>query len=419
VLVHVWITGAGDSLVSIGITLGDTTGALGWIEEDADSFYTTPAGWANIPGHVDSRGRVLIQAADFGHSTPLILPSQVAELKFTMAPGESCGTIGWDPEESGWMDWEFTEGALGPTAWASVCREQVQDGGLEEPAGSDSEVEVSSGEDIPGGPGPGGEGGNTNGLPSSFVRRFEVPDEDYLFVHGHRIRGAVECRWTQGGALVVNGYQVLPAPTRLHENRPDEYYRSHYAGYPFVESQVDSGISWREASRAWMDTVLVLERRIAAAYRVALSSSGSSEEAQQAAERVIAELSPNLVDHTVPARWLNGMLCVPWLGQRYCSWLRLSGETLMAPPVSQTPSYWTALSLVTNVRELLRAPGPSIFVMPSAGGATGEASNDPIHAENVEAWLAQIRGSSQDNILPGGLPDYALREILEEGGLLQ
>jgi hypothetical protein len=139
VLVRVWITGAGDSLVSIGITLGDTTGALVWVEEDADSIYTTPAGWAKIPGHLDSSGRVLIQAVDFGHSTPLVLPSQVAEVKFTVAPGESCGTVGWDPEESGWMDWGFTEAAFAAVQTSALCVTSLLDGG-EGASGSDGET---------------------------------------------------------------------------------------------------------------------------------------------------------------------------------------------------------------------------------------------------------------------------------------
>ncbi len=47
VLVHVWITGAGDSLVGFGITVGDTSGALVWVEEEGESVYTTPSGWSN------------------------------------------------------------------------------------------------------------------------------------------------------------------------------------------------------------------------------------------------------------------------------------------------------------------------------------------------------------------------------------
>jgi len=132
VLVHVWITGDGDSLVGFGITLGDTTGALVWVEESPSEVYTMPVEWSTFNVQRDPLGRLLIQAQDFTHSVPLVLPGQVDEPKFTVAAGESCGTIGWDPEMSGWQDWEFEEGVFAGFEGATVCLGGAGDGGGEE-----------------------------------------------------------------------------------------------------------------------------------------------------------------------------------------------------------------------------------------------------------------------------------------------
>jgi hypothetical protein len=110
ILVRVWITDSADSLVGFGITLGDTSGTLAWAEGDTDAVYTTPAGWANIPVHVDENDRLLLQGQDFSFSEPLHIPCQVAQLKFVAVSPESCAVFTWDTAISGWQNWEFTEG---------------------------------------------------------------------------------------------------------------------------------------------------------------------------------------------------------------------------------------------------------------------------------------------------------------------
>ncbi|MFH1313219.1 MAG: hypothetical protein ABIJ00_08325 [Candidatus Eisenbacteria bacterium] len=142
VQVNVWITGE-DSLVGFGITLGDTSGALAWIEEADSLVYTTPSGWTNINIAQDSLGWILIQASDFAFSTPLVLPSKVAEMDFVVAPGESCGVIAFDPEMSGWQDWDFHEDSY--SQWSGVaCWDMGTEGQGSEPQGGGSNDEDES-----------------------------------------------------------------------------------------------------------------------------------------------------------------------------------------------------------------------------------------------------------------------------------
>jgi hypothetical protein len=207
VLVHVWITGQGDSLIGFGITIGDSSGALVWVEEDPDSIYTIPSGWTNPAGLVDALGRVLIQGVDFSFSVPIVLPSQVAELKFTVAPGESCGTIGWDPEMSGWQDWGFRDGLFTSGPQEPVSIGDWPSGGCSGPSDSGGDNASSDdSDDQPGG------GDSFDEGPTEFTRSFRVPEEDYLFIHGYRVSGKVDCTWTVGGPLLINDYQVLPQP---------------------------------------------------------------------------------------------------------------------------------------------------------------------------------------------------------------
>jgi len=84
VLVRVWITGE-DSLVAWGMTLGDTSGALQWVEEEAGEIYTVPGGWTGAaPGFDSSTGWLLLQATDFSLNAPMGFPSMVANLRFTV-----------------------------------------------------------------------------------------------------------------------------------------------------------------------------------------------------------------------------------------------------------------------------------------------------------------------------------------------
>lgn len=128
VQVNIWITGT-DSLVGFGITLGDTSGALAWIEEADSLVYRTPSGWTDISIQMDSLGWILLQSSDFAFSTPLVLPSKVAEMDFVVAPGESCGVIAFDPEMSGWQNSLFTEGAYSEPAMGTSCGGNLLDGG--------------------------------------------------------------------------------------------------------------------------------------------------------------------------------------------------------------------------------------------------------------------------------------------------
>ena len=155
--VNIWITGE-DSLVGFGITLGDTAGALIWIEEPGNLVYTTPSGWTNINIVQDSLGWILIQASDFSASTPLVLPSKVAEMDFVVAPGESCGVIVFDTELSGWQNWLFIEGSFASCEMPTICVTEVLAGG-----GDGGSEGSPGGEDGGGGPSAPETGGDSDG----------------------------------------------------------------------------------------------------------------------------------------------------------------------------------------------------------------------------------------------------------------
>lgn len=138
VIVYFWFTGT-DSIGAFGVTLGDTSGALTWVEEADSLVYDTPAGWTDVSVSDDSLGWILLQSTDFSFSTPIHGPYQFAQLKFFVTPGDSCGSLDWDPDLSGWFESSLGESAFTDFETPLICVSEIRgrDGGGED-GGSES-----------------------------------------------------------------------------------------------------------------------------------------------------------------------------------------------------------------------------------------------------------------------------------------
>ena len=119
-VVHVWITGE-DSLYSFGITLGDSTGDLSWVEDTTTAIYMTPNGWTDIAVYTDSNGLLLLQSTDFSVNAPLHTPYEVARLKFQGVTGGECPDLVGDLNMSGWMDTNFEELEFDDFEGPNIC----------------------------------------------------------------------------------------------------------------------------------------------------------------------------------------------------------------------------------------------------------------------------------------------------------
>ncbi|MBM3321751.1 MAG: S8 family serine peptidase [Candidatus Eisenbacteria bacterium] len=132
VLVRIWITGSSDSLFGFGITVGDTSGVLAWIEDSASAILVTPNAWTDFQVLQDENGFLLLQPYDFSFSQPLHLPSEVARLRFIAIAGGECATLAWDSTMCGWQNTEFAEGTFAGFEEAVVCVAGEEDGGGED-----------------------------------------------------------------------------------------------------------------------------------------------------------------------------------------------------------------------------------------------------------------------------------------------
>ncbi|MBM3321381.1 MAG: hypothetical protein FJY73_11965, partial [Candidatus Eisenbacteria bacterium] len=144
ILVRVWITGSSDSLFGFGITIGDTSGILVWVEDSASAVFVLPDEWTRFSVLEDDQGFLLLQPYDFSFSTPLHLPAEVARLRFIAIEGGASATFAWDSTMCGWQNTEFTEGTFAAFEGAVVCVAGEQDGGGGDDDGDQGEGEPGS-----------------------------------------------------------------------------------------------------------------------------------------------------------------------------------------------------------------------------------------------------------------------------------
>ena len=128
VVVYLWFTGT-DSISSFGLTLGDTSGALSWVEESKTVVYNTPNGWSDVDVDEDSLAWLLLQSTDFSFSSPIQPAFEFARLKFFVTPGDSCGTLEWNPDMSGWFNPGVGESTFVAFEGPTICVDSVLDGG--------------------------------------------------------------------------------------------------------------------------------------------------------------------------------------------------------------------------------------------------------------------------------------------------
>ncbi|MFH1314071.1 MAG: hypothetical protein ABIJ00_12710 [Candidatus Eisenbacteria bacterium] len=224
VLVRLWFTGT-DSVISYGVTVGDTTGALSWVEETTATIYNSPSGWTNTSVQQDSLGWLLLQATDFSISTPIQVPYEFARLKFYVTPGDSCGTLEWNPDLSAWFNKDVGESTFVAFEGPTICVDSVLDGG--EDGGEQSGGREDSGE----GESPAWSGDGLASVASHPIRFIknegQLPDAVQYYIRGSG--GTVYFLDTE---VVVDRFRVLerefvsdswsdpswdaPIPTTLH-----------------------------------------------------------------------------------------------------------------------------------------------------------------------------------------------------------
>jgi len=279
---------------------------------------------------------------------------------------------------------------------------------------------AASGEPLPDPvPDPGSDGGSES--PTSFTREFTVPEDDYLFIHGHRIRGGVECWWTSGGPLMINEYQVLPPPNPGILPFSEAELERIYEGKPLVRELVDSGYSWRAAALEWENQIGEVEWEIIDAYHKELDRGGSISAARAAALNAISAAT-HLISEERPPRWVENKLEFLWEGSRFPIYMHESSIRNTSPGGEHQPmgpSYSKASRLVATIRDVVQARGPSLFVLSSSGNPTSRARGTMSEKEFRETVLSQIAQSTREAIVPGFLGTEEVREIVERGGLDQ
>ena len=119
--VDVWITGA-DSILAFGITIEDVSEALVWIEEPAESIYSTGPNWTNS-GIVQAEGKILLQCTDFLLSNPINAPKNIAEIGFVFNPLDSCVSAVLDSANSGWWNQELGDRYFSSSTGIQLCTE--------------------------------------------------------------------------------------------------------------------------------------------------------------------------------------------------------------------------------------------------------------------------------------------------------
>lgn len=424
--VAIWITGS-DSLHALGLTIGDSAGAFVWIPEDT-SLYATPGTWTDqevVPNN-DSTW-FLLQSTDFSVSEPIHANVKIANVKFTITAGESCGTLMGNLSQnmSGWYN-----SVLGDTLFVgyqgiTVCVEEVLDGeggngegsgegsteGGSEEAGSlsdDSSSDDPSGQDS---------------FPTSFTRTYNVTDEDYLFVHGYRLKGLVTFRWSDNSPLYVDDYQVWPKPNDKSREEEIEQLSARYGGYAYVDSLIELGIDWESAVSAFKKRRMVIVGTVKSAYLSSWRETASVSLARRAAENARLEFSGSMLIAGNQLRWQDGYLFFPWNGPQdkigYYEQYIIHATSMGNSKVPLFPTYPQASRWVDKIVNSMDSPGPAVVVIPTRGRIRTFSFGGPPSPEFYEKYLSQIEDSTPDEILAGPLSKAAVREILDRGGVMQ
>jgi len=123
--------------------------------------------------------------------------------------------------------------------------------------------------------------------PTAFRETLFVSEEDYFFVQGRRLRGAVECLWTEGEPFTIGACEVFPPPARpFLSSWSDEQMRELFGKVPLVQALVDSGYDLREAARISEERRKEAGIRAASAYTKIRRGGATKPGAARASENV-------------------------------------------------------------------------------------------------------------------------------------
>jgi len=403
VTVYLWLTGT-DSASALGVTIGDTTGSLLWVGDTTGAVYRTPLGWSNGPTVPDGSGWVLLQATDWSGALSLHPPCEFARLQFYVSPGDSCGSLSWDPEMCGWYNQDLGDSVFVSFERPVICVDSV----LAAREGDSGGAEAS--ED----PGESSEADQGGSADSPFVRELVVPESVFLFVNGARLKDTISCSWEVGGALRLGGQQAL-SPGQSQELTLSEARLSEMTkDIPFVLQRIREGIALRQACLEWESAVRSAQRAFYRAYHDTWAESRSETLARVAAAEVLMSEGGEVVSEA-GAMWTEGEARITWAGYGHPT---VFSETRMRSfqweDPAPEPSITSARGLLSTLGALLKEGRPSVIVL-FRGDIISVSSDTSEHSE-VARILAQISASTEDNVVSGHLPREAVLEILRHGG---
>jgi len=254
-----------------------------------------------------------------------------------------------------------------------------------------------------------------------FTRQFAVPEEDYLFINGVRVRGEVFCEYEPGKALTMAGLQVLPVPDpdRFILPLSEERIRELVGAVPYVTQRVERGMSWREACLEYDFFLQDAVKAFRNSYHEVWQGTKSVEAARRAAEETLRAVGTEIVDPEREVKWDGGLAMIYWRGKKDPD--NLGEEKMQRAPAFVPPPSLTqhkALFLVTSIRGIIAERGPSVVVI-SGGGLSSVSGQNESAAEGVREVLEQIRLSTTDSVVGGKLTSLTVQEILEHGGVDQ
>ncbi len=272
----------------------------------------------------------------------------------------------------------------------------------------------------------GGDEGAPPSEPTSFSRVLVVPDEDVLFIHGERKTGELECTWSVGGPLVIDGHQILPGEPVILPGYGDSALAQEFGGIPFVRGEQRLGTTWREAVLGWELRKGVISGRVANAYRLAWSATQSDSLSRGAAQDTLDALNDTLV--VEPAgnlEWRDGNIYFPWRGVSLESqspflesqWKAYRGFRLI--DYNPAPSYSRAVGYVRTIAETLDRFGPSLVIVARNGDRQTFVAPRMTAEEFRAAYLQQILDSRPGDLREGFIHEIPLAEIVEKEGLDQ
>lgn len=394
--VDVWLTGT-DTTYGYGITVSDTVDLLSVVADSTQFVYSSPTGWTDVVVQSSPHAAVL-QSTDFGLANQLIPATKAATVRFIV---QGSNSLSIDTLQSAWlstgletMSFSGFDGA----AWISTQSASSNGGGNED-------GEVASGELDP----------------TTLSGTFEVPDEDFIYIHGYRQTGTVEFSWSVGNPLFMNGLKVLPGKKAILPTFSDaDLERDFSANTHISESVSEAGHTWRDAYYTWYKQCMTLVRTTRAAYQDAWRSSHSREQARQAAQAVVRVTRSTLLDTSEEIDWSNDRMLLPWTHPKHAPsmiWEKRMQEYV--PTVSARPHsslYPKVHNLVASIESTLSSPGPSFVIILESGDRTALVDPSVDAVEFRQRYLSQLE---LEMYTPGILGRQAVKEVRSRGGIDQ